>query len=146
MNSFFLRIIAMSAAVSFAAWLTDIRTSGPIPIILVGLLLATAQIIVRPALIAASMLAIRRVSLPMLAVFFFAANVFIFWTVGGIVPGFHVEKFSSALGGSIITSIAGFFFHGSLRRKFGIRSGLRSEPIVEPQRDGMKQAKAREIE
>ena len=146
MKSLVLRIIAMSAAVSVAAWLTDIRTSGAIPIILVGMLLAAAQIIVRPALIAGSMLAIRRVSLPMLAVFFFAANVFIFWTVGTIVPGFHVDKFSSALGGSIISSIAGFFFHGSLRRKFAIRSGLRSEAIIEPSRDGIKQAKVREIE
>lgn len=143
----------MSGAVAVAAWLTDIRCSGPLPAVFVGLLLALSQVLVRPALIAISVLAIRRASLPVLLLFFFAMNVLIFWTVGRIVQGFSVAKFSSALGGSVISSIAGFFFHSSLKSHFGIRSplsgfGTPSAPEPEePERaqDGMKQAKGRVI-
>lgn len=136
----------MSIAVVVAAWLTDIRCDGPLPAALVGTLLALAQMIVRPALIAASVLAIRKVSLPLIAVFFLATNVFIFWTVGIIVPGFKVAKFSSALGGSLITGIAGFFIHTSLKTRLASRNPL--VPPVEPEapaQDAMKQAKGRVI-
>lgn len=146
----------MSGAVAIAAWLTDIRCAGPLPAVFVGLLLALSQVVIRPALIAISVLAIRRASLPAIAVFFFAMNVLIFWTVGNIVPGFHVEKFTSALGGSVISSIAGLFIHSSLKAHFGIRPPLsgfggmtvpETEDAEEAERapDGMKQAKGRVI-
>ncbi len=142
----------MSAAVAVAAWLTDIRCDGPLPALAVGTLLALTQVIVRPALIAGSLIAIRRVSLPLLMLLFFGTNVFIFWTVGFIVPGFHVAKLSSALGGSLITGIVGFFIHTSLRVRLrgGLPSSFPGEPgtlPVEPERseDGMKQVKGREI-
>lgn len=143
----------MSGAVVFAAWLTDIRCAGPLPAVFVGMLLSLSQVVIRPALIAMSVLAIRRVSLPGIAVFFFATNVLIFWTVGTLVPGFHVAKFSSALGGSVIASIAGFFIHSSLKARFGIRpplSGFGGMTVPEPEQpetapDGMKQAKGRVI-
>lgn len=136
----------MSIAVSLAAWLTDIRCSGPLPAVAVGTLLALAQVLIRPALIASSVLAIRKVSLPMIAIFYFATNVFIFWTVGLIVPGFTVAKLSSALGGSIVTGIAGFVIHTSLRTRLALRTPLVS-PIEpeQPTSDGMKQAKGRVI-
>ena len=136
----------MSAAVVLAVWLTDIRCSGLLPAALVGTLLALAQMVVRPALIAASVLAIRKVSLPLIAVFFLATNVFIFWTVGLIVPGFEVAKFSSALGGSLITGIAGFIIHTSLKARLALRTPL-VPPVTpeEPSSDGMKQAKGRVI-
>ena len=145
-NPFILRAIAMSAAVIVAAWLTDIRCSGPLPAAIVGTLLALAQVIIRPSLLAASVLAIRKVSLPFIAVFFFGTNVFIFWTVGLIVPGFEVAKFSSALGGSLITGIAGFVIHTSLRTRLAVRTPLVPPTTPKaPAADGMKQAKGREI-
>jgi putative membrane protein len=144
----------MSGAVAVAAWLTDIRCSGPLPALIVGMLLALSQVLIRPALIALSLVAIRRASLPVLVLFFFAVNVLIFWTVGTIVPGFDVEKFSSALGGSVISSIVGFFIHSSLKSHFGVSSpfaGVGTMPVPDAESlessapDGMKQAKGRVI-
>lgn len=140
----------MSAGVTVAVWLTDIRCSGLLPVVAVGTLLAVAQVIVRPALLVTSVLAIRRVPLPLLVLFYLAANVFIFKTIGFIVPGFHVAKYSTALGGSIITGIAGFLFHASLKTKFGAPSAgpTRNAAVgdeSEQTNDGMKQAKVREI-
>ena len=149
-KSFILRVLAMSAGVTVAVWLTDIRCSGLLPVVAVGTLLAVAQVIVRPALIVTSVLAIRRVPLPMLVLLYLAANVFIFKTIGFIVPGFHVAKYSTALGGSIITGITGFLFHSSLKTKFGVTSARRESDAAvgdesEQASDGMKQAKVREI-
>ena len=136
----------MSTAVAIAAWFTDIRCTGLLPALVVGMLLAGAQLIVRPVLIAASVIAIRMASPPVIVMAFFATNVLIFWTVGSIVPGFYVAKFSSALGGSVITSIAGFFFHTSLKAKLASRALPQDEPpVVEHQPGGMKQAKGRVI-
>lgn len=133
-----------------AVWLTDIRCSGLLPIVAVGALLAVAQVIVRPALLVTSVLAIRRVPLPLLVLLYLAANVFIFKTIGFIVPGFDVAKYSTALGGSIITGIAGFLFHSSLKTKFGVSASKREPDAAvgdesEQTSDGMKQAKVREI-
>lgn len=140
---FLLRTLAMSAAVAIAAWFTDIRCSGLVPALVVGMLLAGAQLIIRPALIAASVLAIRIASPPAIVVVFFATNVLIFWTIGMLVPGFTVAKFSSAVGGSIITSIAGFVIHSWLRLN---DSGSTPPDRIAPTGpDGMKQAKGREI-
>ena len=133
----------MSTAVAIAAWFTDIRCTGLLPALVVGMLLAGAQLIVRPVLIAASVIAIRMASPPVIVMAFFATNVLIFWTVGLIVPGFTVVKLSSAVGGSIITSIAGFVIHSWLRLSAGGLTPPDSSTPVEP--GGMKQAKGREI-
>jgi uncharacterized membrane protein YvlD (DUF360 family) len=140
----------MSCAVAIAAWLTDIRCSGALPIFAVGVMLAVVQVIVRPAMIAVSVLAVRRASLPALLLTYFIANVFIFWTIGFLVPGFYVAKFSTALGGSLISSVAGFFIHSSMRARMGGAksvggfSTMMNEEIERPS-DGLKQAKGRVI-
>lgn len=140
----------MTAAVAIAAWLTNIRCSGLLSAVAVGALLALSQMIIRPFLITGSLLAIRTTALPLLVFFYLAANVLIFWTVGSIVPGFHVPKLSSAIGGAIITGIFGFIFHSSLRVKLSMQATRippqQPEPEIE-QRDenGMKQAKGRVI-
>lgn len=140
----------MSAAVAIAAWLTDIRCSGLLPLIAVGALLAISQMVIRPVLIAGSLLAIRRTALPLLAFAYFAANVGIFWSVGFIVPGFYVPKLATAIAGAIITGIFGFIFHSSLRVRLNVQASEFRPPIPEQEpetrdADGMKQAKGRVI-
>lgn len=140
----------MSAAAAIAAWLTDIRCSGFLPLVAVGSLLALSQMVIRPVLIAGSLLAIRRTTLPLLAFAYFAANVGVFWSVGFLVPGFYVPRLATAVGGAVITGIFGFIFHSSLRVRLNVQaSSLRPSVPSEEQEtrdaDGMKQVKGRVI-
>ena len=140
----------MTAATGIAVWLTSIRCSGLLPLVAVGTLLALSQMVIRPVLIAGSLLAIRRTTLPLLAFAYFAANVGIFWSVGSIVPGFDVPKLTTAISGAIITGIFGFVFHSSLRVRLNVQTSAFRPPIPEKEpdtrdADGLKQAKGRVI-
>jgi putative membrane protein len=81
---------------------------------LVGVLvLGLVNTVVRPIFVLLTL----PVTLLTLGLFLFVINALMFWLVGGILSGFRVDGFFSALFGSIIYSVASWLFSSMIQSK-----------------------------
>jgi putative membrane protein len=72
------------------------------------------NLIVRPALVVLTL----PVTFFSLGLFLFVINAFMFWAAAGLLDGFVVRGFGSALLGSLIYSAIGVFIDSALERLF----------------------------
>ncbi len=122
--NFFWRWLVLSVAVLVAVHLKflGIHCDRGWPALLtVSLLLGIVNAFVRPLLVA--------VTLPVVVLSFGVALLFInallFYAVGHMVEGFHVDSFASAFGGSLVIGMISFFLGG-------LRSRTRRTPASPP--------------
>jgi putative membrane protein len=88
----------------------DTYTSAFIAAIVLGLV----NVLVKPILIVLTL----PVTILTLGLFLFVLNALLFWAVGNLLPGFHVNGFWAALFGAIVFSIFGWLFSFLLPNKF----------------------------
>lgn len=101
MKSFLMRWLATTIAVAIAVKLTDMTTDGWFPLVVAALLLGVINAIIRPVLLVLSLPFI----LVTLGFFILLVNALMLWVVGKIVPGFHIDDFTTAFWGALIISI-----------------------------------------
>ncbi len=93
-------------------------------LLVAALLLGVVNTFVKPLLML--------ISLPLILLTFGVAilliNALIFYMVGGIVQGFHVESFGSAVGGAVIVSIANYLLSTDRNTVIVKRSYVRRGP------------------
>jgi putative membrane protein len=94
-------------------------------LLVAALMLGIVNALVRPILLLLSLPFI----LVTLGFFVVVINALLFYFVGWLVSGFHVESFWSALGGSLIVSVVNMFLSGSKRVSTAARS---QEPPRKP--------------
>ncbi len=115
MRHFLFRWVITTVAVMVAAWLLQpgIRYDSSTALIFAALLLGILNAFLRPVLLILSAPLI----LLTLGLFIFIVNGFMLWIVPGIVAGFHVDGFGSAVLGALVISIVSWllsaFFRGS---------------------------------
>ncbi len=114
MRHFLFRWAITTVAVMVAAWLLrGIRYDSPGALIGAALLLGILNAFLRPVLLILSAPLI----LLTLGFFILVVNGLMLLLVTSVVPGFHVERFSSAFWGALIISIVSWllsaFFRGS---------------------------------
>lgn len=128
-------LVAMAAVMAATGVVPGIRCDGWIPLIIAGLFLGIVNALVRPVVLLLSLPFI----LVTMGLFILVVNALLLWAVAGIVPGFRIEGFWSALLGSIVISVvtwvASAFFRGTDGRVHPITAHL-----------APKQANARVIE
>ena len=79
-----------------------------------ALVIGVFNLIVRPALVVLTL----PVTFFTLGFFLFVINAFMFWAVAGLLDGFWVRGFGSALLGSLLYSAFGVLIDASLQRLF----------------------------
>lgn len=79
-----------------------------------ALVLGLLNILVRPLLVLLTL----PVTVLTLGLFLFVINALMFWAASGLLTGFHVEGFGSALIGSVIYSIASTIIDVAIERLF----------------------------
>lgn len=98
---------------------------GALALLLASLLLGVLNAAVRPFLLV--------LALPLVVVtlglFIIVINAVLLFVVSGIVPGFHVESFGSALLGALIIGVVAFLLNGLTgRNKFRVKVNRRPPP------------------
>ena len=115
MRAFFVRWASTTFAVFIAtALVPGITAENPEALILAGLLLGVLNAVVRPVLLL--------LSLPLIVLSFGLAiplinAMLLDFVGGGLIAGFHVARFGSALFGSIVISIASWWINSLLREE-----------------------------
>lgn len=79
-----------------------------------ALVIGVFNLIVRPALVVLTL----PVTFFTLGLFLFVINAFLFWAAAGLIDGFWVSGFGSALLGSLIYSAFGVVIDSALERLF----------------------------
>ena len=88
----------------------DTYTSAFIAAIVLGLV----NVLVKPILIVLTL----PVTILTLGLFLFVLNALLFWAVGNLLPGFHVNGFWAAMFGAIVFSIFGWLLSFLMPNKF----------------------------
>ena len=79
-----------------------------------ALVLGLLNTVVRPLLVLLTL----PVTLITLGLFLFVINALMFWAAAGVLDGFHVDGFVSALVGSLIYSLCGMVIDVAMERLF----------------------------
>ena len=82
--------------------------------LLAALVLGLVNFLVRPILIIVTL----PITILTLGLFLFVINALMFWAAAGLLDGFHVDSFGSALIGSIIYSVASTIIDVAIERLF----------------------------
>lgn len=97
-----LQFFVSAGSLLLVAWLgIGVEVSGIVPALVGALVLALANLIVRPILLVLTL----PVNLLTLGLFTFVVNGFIFYLVAAVVPGFTVRTFWAAVLGALLTGI-----------------------------------------
>jgi len=80
-----------------------------------ALVLGLLNTLVRPLLVLLTL----PVTLLTLGLFLFVINALLFWAASGLLEGFHVAGFGSALIGSLIYSVASTIIDAAIEQLFG---------------------------
>ena len=89
------------ALIAVAYLLPSITVSSFTSALIAALVLGLVNAIIRPVLVVLTL----PVTILTLGLFIFVINALLFWLVGSILDGFHVQGFGGALIGSILFSI-----------------------------------------
>lgn len=97
-----LQFLVSAASLLVVAWLgIGVQVDGIIPALVGALVLALANLIVRPIVVVFTF----PVNILTLGLFTFIINGFIFYLVSAVVPGFSVRSFWAAILGALLTGI-----------------------------------------
>ena len=107
MKTFLTRWFVTTIAVAVAAQITGMHAEGLLPLLIAALLLGFFNAVIRPVLLVLSLPFI----LVTLGFFILVVNALMLWIVGKLVPGFHVDGFSSAFFGAIVVSIVSWMLN-----------------------------------
>lgn len=100
---FFVRVLVNILAIILAASIVPgIRLDGVLSAVAAGVLLGLVNAVVRPVLLILTL----PITLLTLGLFLFVLNGLCFWLVAGLVTGFHVDGFWSAMLGALVVSVA----------------------------------------
>jgi putative membrane protein len=100
---FFVRVLVNILAIILAASIVPgIRLEGVLSAVAAGVLLGLVNAVVRPVLLILTL----PITLLTLGLFLFVLNGLCFWLVAGLVKGFHVDGFWSAMLGALVVSVA----------------------------------------
>ncbi len=146
MRAFFVRWASTTFAVFIAtAFVPGITAENSEALILAGLLLGILNAVVRPVLLL--------LSLPLILLSFglvipLINAMLLSFVGGGLIAGFHVAGFGSAVLGAIVISIVSWWINGLLRSESeGMRVRTYSAPPPPPSNPaGMKSVQGRVIE
>ena len=89
------------ALIAVAYLLPSIAVSSFTSALIAALVLGLVNAVIRPVLVVLTL----PVTILTLGLFIFVINALLFWLVGSILDGFHVQGFGGALIGSILFSI-----------------------------------------
>ena len=147
MRALFVRWASTTFAVFIAkALVPGITAENPEALILAGLLLGILNAVVRPVLLL--------LSLPLIVLSFglvipLINAMLLDFVGGGLIAGFHVARFGSALFGAIVISVASWWINGFLREEnsaAGVRVRTHASPPPPPNPGEMKSVPGRVIE
>jgi len=94
-------LINTAALVSLPYLMSSVTVSSFGAALLAALVLGLVNALIKPALILLTL----PVTVLTLGLFIFVLNGLLFWLVSGIVPGFQVAGFWSAIGGALLYSV-----------------------------------------
>ena len=100
------------ALIAVAYLLPSINVSSFTSALIAALVLGLVNAIIRPVLILLTL----PVTVLTLGLFIFVINALLFWLVGSILDGFHVQGFVGALIGSILFSIVSWLLSAIVLR------------------------------
>ena len=104
-----------AAALLAVAYLYDgVQVSGFTTALVAAFVIGLLNTILRPVLVILTL----PVTLVTLGLFLFVINAFMFWAAAGLLDGFKVSGFGSALLGSLIYSVFGLVIESALERLF----------------------------
>ena len=95
-------LVNILAIILAAAIVPGIRLDGVLSAVAAGVLLGLVNAVVRPVLLILTL----PITLLTLGLFLFVLNGLCFWLVAGLVKGFHVGGFWSAMLGALVVSVA----------------------------------------
>lgn len=106
MSKMFIRFLSVVLGLFVAAKLVPGITLGGLQdALIVAVILSILNMLVRPVLLILTL----PITIVSLGLFIFILNALLFSFVGGLVTGFEIDTFGSALIGSIIVSIISWF-------------------------------------
>ena len=132
MKSFLTRWLATTIAVAFAVKMTDMNADGWFP-------LGIINAVIRPVLLLLSLPFI----LVTLGLFILVVNALMLWVVAKIVPGFHIDDFTTAFFGALIISIVNWALSAVFKGNDGQYHVMTHHTEV---RSGMKRVEGRVID
>ena len=139
MKSFLTRWLATTIAVGIAVKMTDMTTDGWFPLVFAALLLGVINAIIRPVVMLLSLPFI----LVTLGFFILIVNALMLWFVGKIVPGFHIDDFTTAFFGALIISIVNWALSAVFKDNDGHYQVMTHHSEA---RTGMKRVEGRVVE
>ena len=143
MKAFLLRWLITTVAVAIAAKLIPgIHAASAWDLILAALLLGIINAFLRPVLLLLSLPLI----LLTLGLFILVVNALMLMLVSGIVPGFEVSGFGSAVFGSILISIVSWILSAFFKGSDGHVHVLTHHGQIKQHNAEMKQARARVVD
>ncbi len=103
-----IKLLINGLAVFMAAQLVSgIQVKGFATALLVALVLALINTLIRPILILLTL----PINIMTLGLFTFVINACLFWLTGSLVPGFSVSNFASSLLGAVIVSFTSWLLN-----------------------------------
>lgn len=104
----FVNLIVSALAVIISAYiLPGVKVDGFVTAVIVAIVLGAVNMFIKPVLVLLTL----PLTILTLGLFTFVINAFLVLLVGGIVPGFRVEGFLSALLFSFVLSIISSFLY-----------------------------------
>ncbi len=114
LRNLFFRWLVLGIGVAIAAHIIPgLHCDGPVPLLIVVILLSFFNAVIRPVLL---LFALPFIIMTM-GVGVLLINALLFLLVGRLVDGFHVASFWSAFGGSLVVSATNFLLSAFRSRK-----------------------------
>ena len=107
-------LLSASALLAVAYLYSGVQVSGFGAALLAAFVIGLLNTIVRPVLVVLTL----PVTLVTLGLFLFVINALMFWAAAGVMDGFKVNGFTSALLGSLIYSVFGVVIESALESLF----------------------------
>ncbi|MBL8337815.1 MAG: phage holin family protein [Rhodoferax sp.] len=107
-------LLSASALLAVAYLYSGVQVSGFGAALLAAFVIGLLNTIVRPVLVVLTL----PVTLVTLGLFLFVINALMFWAAAGVMDGFKVNGFPSALLGSLIYSVFGVVIESALESLF----------------------------
>jgi putative membrane protein len=107
-------LLSASALLAVAYLYSGVQVSGFGAALLAAFVIGLLNTIVRPVLVVLTL----PVTLVTLGLFLFVINALMFWAAAGVMDGFKVNGFASALLGSLIYSVFGVVIESALESLF----------------------------
>ena len=107
-------LLSASALLAVAYLYSGVQVSGFGAALLAAFVIGLLNTIVRPVLVLLTL----PVTLVTLGLFLFVINALMFWAAAGVMDGFKVNGFPSALLGSLIYSVFGVVIESALESLF----------------------------